>query len=106
MIKLDGSAKIIICIFIVFIFQVYQAFYSHKDSLRTVCQSYYGLVDAINSEVKAGDYTKLGKIADIGSNDGEQHYHMLELEHKIDYECKDVWGKSTNLPSPQELRGS
>jgi hypothetical protein len=104
--KIDSSVIIMTFILALFVYEVYDAVVSRDKSLKTVCASYSKLVDAINSEVPAGDYTINGeKFPDTKTEEGEKHYHMITLHHKIAYECRNVYGITSSLPSPQELRG-
>jgi len=106
--KKDSSSTVLIIILIFLLLVVFGLcikFESYRKSLTTVCTSYSGIVDAINKEVVAGDYTRLDKIADIETEDGKKHYHMLKLQDKIERECRNITGYYRRLPSPEEIRG-
>ena len=59
--KVDSSAIIILSLLALFIYGVYDAMASSDKSLAKVCSSYSKVVDAINNEVLAGDYTINGQ---------------------------------------------
>lgn len=104
--KLDSSAIIILSFLALLIYGIYEGIASRDKSLTKVCSSYSKIVDAINNEVLAGDYTKNGqKFPDLKSEEGKKHYNMISLHLEIAYECGNVYGITSSLPSPQELRG-
>ncbi len=39
------------------------------------------------------------------TEEGKNHWYMINLQQKIQYECRNEYGINSRLPSPQELRG-
>lgn len=104
--KLDSSAIIMLSLLALVVYGVYDGVVSRDKSLMNVCASYSKIVDAINREVPAEDYTRNSeKFPDMKTEEGKKHYSMISLHQKITYECRNVYEITSSLPSPQELRG-
>lgn len=104
--KLDSSAIIMLSFLVLVIYGLYDAMASRDERLANVCASYSKVVDAINREVLVGDYTRNGReFPDMKTEEGKKHYSMISLHQKITNECGNVYGITSSLPSPQELRG-
>ncbi len=104
--KMDSSVIIILCFLALFVYEVHDAIVSRDKSLQTVCASYSKLVDAVNKEVPDREYTiNGGGSPDMKTEEGKNHWYMINLQQKIQYECRNEYGINSRLPSPQELRG-